>query len=176
MRIWIVAVGFILVVLAGLLTFQQQLVSALVLPPYIEWVKVTEQTGVQTGEPLDTKQLLLAQEIGIKHPEKVRLVYVESVPFPYDNLMLTTVGEALGFIGEGIVNNAQVFGYAIYVRRGYPLTTPQLAHELVHVLQIERSDLQQVITQHFADLVTYGYENSPLEVEAFAANEKYRGR
>lgn len=176
MRIWIVAVGFILVVLACLLSFQQQLISALVLPPYIEWAKATELAGVQTGEPLDAKQLLIAQEIGIQHPEKVRLVYVDSVPFPYDNLMLKTVGEALGFIGEGIVNNAQVFGYAIYVRRGYPLTTPQLAHELVHVLQIERSDLQQVITQHFADLVTYGYENSPLEVEAFAANKQYRER
>jgi hypothetical protein len=44
------------------------------------------------------------------------------------------------------------------------------------VLQIERSNLEQVITQHFADLVTYGYEDSPLEVEAFKANERYRER
>lgn len=99
---------------------------------------------------------------------------VDQVPFPYENLLLKTVGEAVGFIGEGIINNAQVFGYAIYVRKGYQLTTPKLAHELVHVLQIERTSLQQVITQHFSDLVTYGYDNSPLEVEAFQANEKYR--
>jgi hypothetical protein len=98
------------------------------------------------------------------------------VPFPYENVVLKVVGEALGFIGEGIINNAQVFGYSIYIRKGYQLTAPNLAHELVHVLQIERASLELVITQHFADLVKYGYESSPLEVEAFKAEEKYQYR
>jgi len=84
------------------------------------------------------------------------------------------VDEALGFIGDGFLNNPQVFGYSIYIRNGYPLTTPNLAHELVHVLQIERSSLEKVITQHFSDLAQYGYKNSPLEIEAFKANDKYR--
>jgi len=80
---------------------------------------------------------------------------------------------SLGFIGEGIINNAQVFGYSIYVRKDYQLTRPKLAHELVHVLQIERSDLAAVVSQHFADLARYGYDNSPLEVEAYKANSLY---
>lgn len=85
------------------------------------------------------------------------------------------LGEALGFIGEGIVNNAQVFGYLIYVRNGFELNKPKLAHELVHVLQIERSSLEAIITQHFSDLAKYGYGKASLEVEVFKANEKYSG-
>lgn len=176
MKKWIAFAGIVIVIISGLVFFHQKLVSFIVLPQYIAWASDTEVAGLSMGELLNEKQLVIAKEIGIKNPEKVRLVYVDEVPFPYENVVLRVVGEALGFIGEGIVNNAQVFGYSIYVRKGYLLTTPSLAHELVHVLQIERSSLEQVITQHFADLIKYGYENSPLEVEAFQANEKYRYR
>ena len=40
-------------------------------------------------------------------------------------------------------------------------------------MQIERASLEQVITQHFSDLAEYGYRDSPLEAEAFQANEDY---
>ncbi|WP_299495117.1 hypothetical protein [uncultured Shewanella sp.] len=83
------------------------------------------------------------------------------------------MGLSLGFIGDNIINNAQVFGYSIYVRNGYELDMPKLAHEFVHVLQIERSSLEKVVFQHFSDLAKYGYADAPLEVEAFKANIKY---
>lgn len=174
MKKWIFFSGIIIVFFIGVIFFHQKIVSLIVLPQYIAWASDTETAGLKTGVPLDEKQLVIANEIGIKKPEKVRLVYVDEVPFPYENVVLKVVGEALGFIGEGIINNAQVFGYSIYIRKGYQLTTPNLAHELVHVLQIERSSLAKVVTQHFADLVKYGYENSPLEVEALRAEEKYQ--
>ncbi|MEP4890709.1 MAG: hypothetical protein ABJV04_11835 [Aliiglaciecola sp.] len=66
-----------------------------------------------------------------------------------------------------------MFGYSIYVRHGYELDRPKLAHELVHVLQIERANLDHIITQHFSDLAEYGYDKAPLEVEAFKANKEY---
>jgi hypothetical protein len=166
----------VFIAVTGVMVFHQKIIAALVLPPYIEWATATEVSGLTQGQALDAQQLRIAREIGIKQPEKVRLVYVDEVPFPHDNRLLKTVGEALGFIGEGIVNNAQVFGYSIYVRTGYELSTPRLAHELVHVLQIERSGLEAVITQHFSDLATYGYNDSPLEVEAYKANQDYKDR
>ncbi|HEX5792092.1 MAG TPA: hypothetical protein VFY01_02375 [Rheinheimera sp.] len=170
------AMAFLLLLIGAVIAFHQNIISAVILPQYIDWASDTEAAGLQLGEPLNAAQLEIAKEIGIKQPEKVRLVYVDAVPFPYHNPMLKLVGEATGFIGEGIINNAQVFGYSIYVRKDYPLNTPKLAHELVHVLQIERASLKQVITQHFADLLKYGYDNSPLEQEAFAANKVYSNR
>lgn len=170
------AMVFLLLLIGAVIAFHQNIISAVILPQYIDWASDTEAAGLQLGKPLNAAQLEIAKEIGIKQPEKVRLVYVDAVPFPYHNPMLKLVGEATGFIGEGIINNAQVFGYSIYVRKDYPLTTPKLAHELVHVLQIERASLKQVITQHFADLLKYGYDNSPLEQEAFEANKTYKDR
>ncbi|MDP5191447.1 hypothetical protein [Rheinheimera baltica] len=171
-----IALAFLLALVGAVIVFHQNIISSVILPQYIDWASETEAAGVKVGEPLNEAQLALAREIGIKSPEKVRLVYVDAVPFPYHNPMLKLVGEATGFIGDGIINNAQVFGYSIYVRKDYPLNTPKLAHELVHVLQIERASLKQVITQHFADLVNYGYDNSPLELEAFEANKTYSNR
>ena len=144
--------------------------------PDVEQTRVVEQFAQEK----EAVRILVATEVASEglnlHYLSHRLVHVDEVPFPRENAVLNAVGEALGFIGEGIINNAQVFGYTIYVRKGYPLTTPNLAHELVHVLQIERSSLEQVISQHFADLVAYGYDDSPLEVEAFKANERYRNQ
>jgi len=48
-----------------------------------------------------------------------------------------------------------------------------MAHELVHVLQIERASFSEIVVQHISDLSKYSYENTPLEAEAFKANKKY---
>lgn len=163
----------VVIVLVVLALSYEKIISYVLLPQYISWAHETDVKGLDIGTQLEEQELLLATEIGIQNPEKVRIVYVEEVPFPYENFALKVLGEALGFVGEGIVNNAQVFGYSIYVRTGYELDKPKLAHELVHVLQIERASLEAIITQHFSDLAQYGYENAPLEVEAFKANQKY---
>lgn len=153
--------------------FYEKVIASVLLPQYIEWAHETDQKGLKAGIPLNEKERLLASEIGIKHPEKVRIVYVDQVPYPYENLALKIFGEAVGLIGEGIINNAQVFGYSIYARRDFVLNRPKLAHELVHVLQIERASLDEVVTQHFFDMAQYGYDKAPLEVEAAEANKAY---
>lgn len=151
----------------------QKVISKILLPQYIDWAYEIDRQGLESGTPLNAQEFSLATDIGIQDPDKVRIVYVDEVPFPYENFALKTLGEALGFIGENIINNAQVFGYSIYVRNGYELNRPKLAHELVHVLQIERTSLEHIITQHFSDLAEYGYDKAPLEVEAFKANKEY---
>lgn len=151
----------------------EKIITGVLLPQYIDWAYGVDRKGLEIGAPLDKKELLLATEIGIVHPEKVRIIYVDEVPFPYENFALKFFGEAVGLVGEGIVNNAQAFGYSIYARKGYELNRPKLAHELVHVLQIERSSLDKVVNQHFSDMAEYGYDKAPLEVEASEANKKY---
>lgn len=151
----------------------EKIITNVLLPQYINWAHDIDKRGQVIGTPLNQKELLLASEIGIIHPEKVRIVYVDEVPFPYENLALKIFGEAVGLVGDGIINNAQVFGYSIYARKDFELIRPKLAHELVHVLQIERASLDKVVKQHFSDMGKYSYDKAPLEVEAFKANEKY---
>ncbi len=166
------ALILVVVIITAILSYQK-IISDILIPQYVDWAYETERKGLDSGVPLNSRELALAAEIGIKKPENVRIVHFDEVPFPHENFALKTLGEALGFIGEGITNNAQAFGYSIYVRNGYELNRPKLAHELVHVLQIERSNLDQVITQHFSDIAEFGYDKAPLEVEAFKANKQY---
>lgn len=141
---------------------------------YVEWVETIEVEGQARGVALTPKQIELAARIGIEHPEKVRLVYVNEVPFPSDDPQMRKVGEQLGFVGTGITNNAQAFGYTVWVRDGFDLTWPLLAHELVHVQQIERnSSFGAFVEKYMKQLMAYGHETMPLEVEAYEANRIY---
>jgi hypothetical protein len=84
------------------------------------------------------------------------------------------IGEELGFVGPGITNNAQAFGYTIWVRNGFDLTWPLLAHELVHVQQIERNaSFGAFVEKYMKQLMAHGHENMPLEVEAYEANRTH---
>jgi len=165
----------LIISIIGLAAFYEDIVLKILLPQYIEWGYETEAQGLKIGNPLDEEGLELAKEIGIKSPEKIRIIYVDEVPFPHDNFALKVVGESMGFIGGSIINEAQAFGYSIYVRKGEVFDKPKLAHEIVHVLQIERSNFENVTLQYFSDLAKYGYSKAPLEVEAFKANKKYGG-
>lgn len=163
----------LIISLIGLTVFYEDIISKILLPQYIEWGYETEAQGLKVGIPLDEEELKLAKHIGIKSPEKIRIVYVDEVPFPHDNFALKMLGESVGFIGDNITVQAQAFGYSIYARNDYKLDRPRLAHEIVHVLQIERSNFADVTFQHLSDLAKYGYDKAPLEVEAFEANKKY---
>lgn len=138
---------------------------------YVEWVRTIEIEGQARGIALTPKQIELATRIGIEHPEKVRLVYVDEIPFPSEDPQMRKIGEELGFVGPGITNNAQAFGYTIWVRNGFDLTWPLLAHELVHVQQIERNaSFGAFVEKYMKQLIAHGHENMPLEVEAYEAN------
>lgn len=142
---------------------------------YTEWARSIEAEGMERGTPLTAQQIALASEIGIEHPENVRLVFVDAVPFPADDEDMRETGESLGFIGPDIINNAQAFGYSIWVRDGYSLDRPSLAHELVHVAQIERSaSFREYVSRYMRELLEYGHRSMPLEVEAYEANRRYQ--
>lgn len=147
---------------------------AVLIGQYVRWAATVEQQGLSQGVALSVAEQALAAEIGVAQPAQVRLVYVDTVPFPLENPALKFLGETLGFVGQGIINNAQVFGYSIYVRQGFVLDRPKLAHELVHVRQVEQTSFQYITVWHMLDLVLYGYKNSRIEAEAFLANERYR--
>ncbi len=80
----------------------------------------------------------------------------------------------MGFIGPGVINNAQAFGYTIWVSKDFVLDRPSLAHELVHVEQIERSaSFGSYAKNYMLELLSFGHEKMPLELEAYQANKKF---
>ncbi|OWV34188.1 hypothetical protein B5C34_12465 [Pacificimonas flava] len=141
---------------------------------YVEWARTIEAEGQERGTRLTPGQVELGRQIGIEHPERVRLVFVDAVPFPAHDEEMRRIGESLGFIGPGVTNNAQAFGYTVWVRNGFALDRPSLAHELVHVAQIERSEsFGAYVRQYMMELIEHGHLDMPLEVEAYEANREY---
>lgn len=57
----------------------------------------------------------------------------------------------------------------IYLRPECYLDGPLIIHELVHIAQIKRLGPIKFSLRYLYEMVRYGYDNSPLEIEARSA-------
>ncbi|MFA0607526.1 hypothetical protein AB4666_22495, partial [Vibrio amylolyticus] len=57
-------------------------------PLSIKYVRRNEAIALSQGEPLRKEYLEIANRIGIKHPEKVRVFYADSLPLPKNESLL----------------------------------------------------------------------------------------
>jgi len=64
---------------------------------------------------------------------------------------------------------AQTWWNVILVKRGVRFTERYLAHELAHVLQWRTFGVFRFMFSYLRDLILYGYDGHPLEIEARSA-------
>jgi hypothetical protein len=113
--------------------------------------------------PLNSEGIDVAMKVGVKHPEKVRVLEVSSLPLP-ENLILREAAISTGLIGPDMVG--LTLGHSIYICSGH-MTKCLLSHELRHVHQYEVFEsIEGFLTEYLSQIVTYGYTDSPLEVDA----------
>ena len=125
-----------------------------------------EQEGLilRDGVPLTGEQCLDAQQAGVRSPERVRLLKVESIPIP-DQPALAKANAYVGMIKPEAVSI--IFGYGISIRRDHWNKRPLLVHELVHVGQCERlGGVGSFLKAYLSECMTVGHARSPLEREA----------
>ena len=132
--------------------------------PAIEFARQNEQLALSKGEPLNQAQLAIANRIGIKESQKIRVLYVDTLPFPEDKLLAQLAKRnnlespyMLGF----------TYGYGIFIKKPYKTDLELLAHELVHVSQYETLGIDGFIKRYLLELAVMGYRQAPLEVEAY---------
>lgn len=131
-----------------------------------EWVAETERRILELGTPLAPQQMADASQIGVKHPEKVRVLSVSSFEWP-QNEKLSQVFLRVGFYPVNMA--ATHHHYGILIRHDLRENREILAHELTHVKQHETlGGLQPYYREYIRQFRTYGYELMPLEVEARA--------
>ena len=137
------------------------------MPAAVAWVEREAEDIVRTGLPLTEAGLSLALRVGVLNPERVRLKFVSVIPKP-DTPALRQAVELGGFFGPDTAG--LTLGYGIYIREG-TLSSRLLSHELRHVHQYEvAGSVARYIPAYLGQIVQYGYENSPFEVDA-RANE-----
>ncbi len=150
---------------AELVTYVDQ-----IMPAATAFVTENEQVALQKGIPLTAVQLAIADKVGLQHGEKVRVYYVDKLPFPTDP-ELAALAKKYGYSSPMMA--AYTYGYGIWIKHAEKQNAELLAHELIHVRQAEQLGLSEQTKQYLMQLFIYGYRQAPMEVEAYRDAAKY---
>lgn len=140
----------------------------------IDWSLTWESYALEHGKELTDEQLHDAAQVGIKYPEKVRMVTLPNLPSPFDDVVTNGQYNPTAFslfpqkwscsLGYGILNKNVEWD-----NREYVLVS--LAHTAL-CEQLGGSKLY--FRQYTNELLTYGFHDSPLEQRAQAAASRAR--
>ncbi len=148
----------------------QEIIS--LIPKASIWVEEQEAFILANGIPLNEKQRSIASKIGIKNTGKIRLLQVEFIPEPED-FILNEASKAIGFISGDTLGIT--YRYGIYMRDDFWENESLIIHELTHTLQYERlGGIAEFLNQYIKECIYYGYDKSPLEIEAKTMETKLK--
>lgn len=118
---------------------------------------------MQEGQQLSQDGMALARQMGVSNPEKVRVIVGELPRSPSEKLK-----ELMRNAGLDIESVAGLtFGHAVYLADPDGAFLSHLSHELCHVRQYEEhGSLELFLTEYVEQLIQYGYDNAPLELDA----------
>jgi len=141
-------------------------------PDTLAWYHACETAGLAQGRPLDAGQMALARAVGVRQPERVRIVAGFTYPAPadpkFEQAIQTTIRSA------PVPLAASTFGYAIFINPNDIGIRSVLAHELTHVAQFERLGMPGFVHQFVLQLTLFGHLRAPLEREARANGNRFR--
>jgi hypothetical protein len=140
------------------------------LPLAAQWAAEQEAQVLREGEPLTEEEIVDAKAVGVREPERVRLLQVDSIPSP-THPMLKAAYDAIDFVASA--PRGLTVQYGIFVRTDCRQDRHLLVHELVHISQYERlGGILPFLSGYILQCATIGYREAPLEQEAIAISER----
>lgn len=134
------------------------------LPLACEWAEQQEVSIQQKGTILTPFQIEDATHVGVKHPEKVKLLQVPNIPIP-DEPSLASAAQATQLITTNTIG--LTLRYGIFIRSDYWNNRQLLVHELVHTSQYERlGGILPFLQNYLMECFSIGYPAAPMEQEA----------
>ena len=135
------------------------------LPHAIAWAEFQSQYVASSGMALQEEFLDIARRVGVKHPELIRVKLVDQLPLPEESVLRQAAIET-GLLGPNMVG--LTLGYSILLVQGNE-GVRLISHECRHVYQYEMfGSVEEFIPVYLQQLIEFGYENAPLEVDARA--------
>jgi hypothetical protein len=135
------------------------------LPAAIAWVEAQEAKILVSGRSLTATEFRLAAASGVRNSGRVRIKIVQRLPKPQQPELRTAVDQS-GLLGPHMAGIT--FGHGIYIRDG-AISNRLISHELRHVHQYEEAgSIAGFLATYLQQIVTVGYENAPLELDARA--------
>jgi len=134
------------------------------LPLAHAWVVEKERFILANGTPLSLRQMSDAKLVGVIHPERVRLLPVEQIPFP-EHLTLRAAVEATRLITPH--PTGLTLRYGVFIRSDCWEQRRVLVHELAHTAQYERlGGIGAFLECFLFECLAVGYPSAPMEQEA----------
>lgn len=131
----------------------------------ISWAKKVVEEKAKEGRLLSDAELIIAKRVGVRFPERIRLVFVDQIPQPEDPQLLE-VARSTGLNFPSTIGLA--LGYTIFIRNNN-FSEKALAHECRHVYQFEQAgSIESYLQNYLQSLLIDGYTNSPYEKDAQA--------
>ena len=140
------------------------------LPLAAQWATEQERRVLCEGVRLSEIEMADAKAIGVRNPERVRLLRVQTIPVPA-HPMLRSAAASINFLTAA--PRGLALEYAIFVRADHWRDRALIAHELVHAAQYQRlGGILPFLQTYICQCATVGYPNAALELEAIATAER----
>jgi len=136
----------------------QAKINALV-PLAMKWYSKVEESLYPKGRSLTEAEKNQAIELGIRNPERIRVLILEKFPEPKNQ------------ITNKHFEGARTMGNIILIKPQHKNNSVILCHELVHIAQIDRMGLKQFLKRYALEREVLGYSRSLLENEAYAKQQ-----
>src|SRR2546428_5329832 len=125
------------------------------LPLAAKWASEQEQCILREGVPLSEEEIADAKAVGVKEPDRVRLLQVDAIPFP-SHPMLKVARAAINFFAPA--PRGLTLQHGIFVRADCWRNRPLIVHELVHTAQYERlGGILPFLRKYLFECATIGY-------------------
>ena len=147
---------------------QESLLSQfeMLLPLAAAWATEQEQEILRDGVLLSAGEIADACAIGVKEPDRVRLLRIEVIPRPTQP-QLRAACDAIDFLTPA--TRGLTLGHGIFIRSDCWRDRSLVVHELAHVAQYERlGGILPFLRRYLFECLTMGYAATPLEQEAIA--------
>src|SRR5438094_7495387 len=136
----------------------------MLLPLAVTWATEEEQKIVREGVSLSQREVGDASSVGVREPERIRLLRVETIPRP-SQPQLKAACDAIDFLMPA--TRGLTFGNGIFIRSDCWGDRLLVVHELAHVAQYERlGGILPFLRRYLFECLTVGYTSAPLEQEA----------
>lgn len=144
------------------------------LPLAVAWAAEQENMILRSGVPLTESQLADARQLGVRFPERVRLLQVSEIPMPV-HPVLAAAAAMTNLISP--FTAGMTLGHGIFIRDDCWGQRLLVAHELVHTSQYERlGGLEGFLRPYLMECLTPpGYPHGRMEQEADVLSKKLCG-
>ena len=128
------------------------------------WGEQQERRIGSDGRALSPDEVQLAVKVGVRSPERIRVLIVPVVPFPVDPF-IHEIGAQVGLAANS--SGGMTLDYGIYIREDQKGRRDIWPHEFRHVAQYEcLGGIRAFMFVYLKELLHFGYGSGPLEIDA----------